>query len=58
MKTQMNSNNIDICENCKFFNHIKKMVNGSYICEYHNFTVNPKDMGCYKIQTNKINNSN
>jgi len=54
----MNSNNIDICENCKFFNHMKKMVNGSYICEYHNFTVNPKDMGCYKIQTNKINNSN
>ena len=44
----------DICGNCKFFNEYKKFVNGNYKCMYHNFTTNPYDYGCYKIQDNKI----
>lgn len=43
----------DICKNCKFFNSKVKMVNGSYLCNYHYFTVDPNDLGCYKIQFNK-----
>ena len=46
--------NTDICGNCNFFNEHKKMVNGSYICNYHGLTANPTNMGCYKIQKNKI----
>jgi hypothetical protein len=45
--------NTDICVNCKFFNEHKKMVNDSYLCNYHLFTVKPYQMGCYKIQNNK-----
>lgn len=45
---------IDICGNCKFFNEHKKMVNNSYLCDYHNFTTNPYNYGCYKIQFNKL----
>ena len=46
--------NTDICGNCNFFNEHKKMVNGSYICNYHGLTTNPTNMGCYKIQKTKI----
>ena len=45
--------NTDLCGNCKFFNELKQMVNGSYICNFHQYTVNPLSMGCYKIQFNK-----
>ena len=45
---------LDICKNCKFFNEYKQFVNGSYLCDYHKFTVNPNDYGCYKIQYNRI----
>ncbi len=45
--------NTDICGNCNFFNEHKKMVNGSYICNYHGLTTNPTNMGCYKIQKTK-----
>ena len=44
----------DVCGNCKFFNEYKKFVNGNYKCIYHNFTTNPYDYGCYKIQFNKV----
>jgi len=40
------------CENCKFFNDRKIMINGSYICNFHNFTIKPNEIGCYKIQFN------
>lgn len=46
-------NNIDICKNCKFFNENRKMVNGSYICNFNKYTTNPLNMGCYKIQNSK-----
>lgn len=45
--------NIDICGNCKLFNEYKKMVNGSYICNFHGLTVEPSNRGCYLIQFNK-----
>lgn len=45
--------NTDLCGNCKFFNEHKKMVNGSYICNYHGLTTNPTNMGCYQIQKSK-----
>ena len=46
---------MNICGNCKFFNKHKIMVNGSYKCDFHTFTTKPENMGCYKIQFNKIN---
>ena len=46
--------NNDICGNCKFFNDHQKMINDSYICKFHNLTVKPENMGCYKIQFSKI----
>jgi hypothetical protein len=45
--------NTDICGNCKFFNEYKKMVNGSYICNFHGLTTEPSNRGCYQIQFNK-----
>ena len=36
-----------------FSTNIKKMVNGSYICNYHGLTTNPTNMGCYQIQKSK-----
>ena len=42
----------DICKNCKYFDVNKRMINGSYICLFHNLTVNPNNMGCYMIQKN------
>ena len=47
--------NEDICGNCKFFNENKKMVNNDYECDFHHFTVKYDQMGCYKIQFNKLN---
>ena len=40
----------DLCGNCKFFNEHKRMVNGSYLCDFQKYTVNPLNYGCYKIQ--------
>lgn len=49
--------NIDnCCGNCKLFDELKKMVNGSCMCKYHHFTTRPETYGCYKIQFNKIEN--
>ena len=45
--------NTDICGNCKLFNDHKKMVNGSYICNFHGLTTKPLNKGCYLIQFNK-----
>ena len=45
--------NNDICGNCEFFNEYKKFVNDNYECKYHNLTVKPEQMGCYKIQFSK-----
>ena len=44
---------INTCGNCKFFNEYKEMVNKENICNYHGFTVNPSNLGCYLIQYNK-----
>ena len=41
------------CGNCNFFNGHQQMVNSSYICNFHQYTVNPENMGCYKIQFSK-----
>ena len=46
--------NTNICGNCKFFNELKQMVNGSYICDFHTLTTKPLNMGCYKIQFSNI----
>lgn len=46
----------DTCENCKFFNEHKQMANGSYLCNFHQYTTKPSNRGCYKIQYNKISN--
>lgn len=44
----------ELCGNCKFFNQNKKMVNGSYFCNFHEYTTNPNELGCYKIQFSYI----
>ena len=44
----------ELCGNCKFFDAHKQMVNGSYMCSFHKYTVNPKQLGCYKIQFSYI----
>ena len=41
------------CGNCKFFNEHRKMINGSYICNFHLYTIKPEEKGCYKIQFSK-----
>ena len=48
-----NKMNTDICGNCKFFDESKMMVNGSYICNFHGYTINASNMGCYQIQKSK-----
>ena len=45
--------NTNICGNCKLFNDHKKMVNESYICNFHGLTTEPSNRGCYLIQLNK-----
>jgi len=45
----------DICGNCKYLNEDKKMINDSYICNFHLYTTKPENMGCYKIQFSKKN---
>lgn len=44
----------EICGNCKFFNQYKKMVNNSYLCNFHEYTTKPDNRGCYKIQFSYI----
>ena len=44
----------DTCGNCKFFNDRRKMISGSYICNFHQYTTKPENMGCYKIQFSRI----
>lgn len=46
------------CGNCKFFNEHRKMINGSYICDFHNFTIKPDELCCYKIQFSIKNETN
>jgi len=47
----MMNNNIT-CGNCKLYNKYRTVNN----CKANIIgTVNPEDMGCYKIQFNKIN---
>lgn len=48
----------NICGKCKFFNDRRQMVNKSFICNYHMFTVNYNEMGCYLIQISNIDNKN